>query len=129
MWKLSRPSTSTFPYVTKLPFCYHKPFYFDETPTNSFTAIAGAYQGGNGGDAGDGAVGTPSKKGTPRKRASKKKAAAGDDDDEEISDFGSAKKGMLNKVKGGRVTKARGGGKGNIKQSDSDNEGEELGSL
>jgi len=36
---------------------------------------------------------------------------------------------MLNKVKGGRVTKARGGGKGNIKQSDSDNEGEELGSL
>jgi len=93
---------------------------------NNSSAIAGAYQGGNGGD--DGPAGTPSKKGTPRKRATKKKASSvgdGDNDDDEPAEFGSAKKGSLNKVKGGRVTKPRGGGKGFVKQSDSDIEDEQ----
>ena len=106
--------------------------YLNWTLANSFTAVAGAYQGGGGGDGADGAAGTPSKKSTPRKRGGKKKALAGEDgenDDDEASDFGSAKKNVLNKVKGGRVTKARNGGKGLIKQSHSDNEDEEVGDL
>ncbi|KAH8591111.1 hypothetical protein B0O99DRAFT_690936 [Bisporella sp. PMI_857] len=70
------------------------------------TSLAGAYGDVNG----NGPAGTPTKKAsTPRKsRTTKKKgAAAADGDDDDDEEPGSAKKGALNKVATGRVTKGR----------------------
>jgi len=95
-------------------------------------AIAGSYQQGI---TGEGAATHTPAKGTPRNRDGGKKATpkatmaangngTGGSDDDEGSDFAtpSKKKDVLNKTKGGRVTKGKGKGRGMSQSFDEDDE-------
>jgi len=78
----------------------------------------------NRGTGGDGAASKPQ---TPRKRASKAKKAGEEDGEASETETPTKKKGALNKVKGGRVTKKGAGGKGAKNGYVDENDDEEMG--